>query len=363
MTEMLKQLMHEQASAPHFDPVDLDALTRVGDRRVRRRRFGSAVAGVAAVAVLATATTLASDREDETAPVVDTPAVQQQLTWSAGSTIHAGDTSLETGRDVSSFVRTSVGYAMTDDAGNVLSVRGDDVTEVGTVDAEHPFLVSDPDGPLTGWVEVVDGQPGFMVHDQETGATTRYDDATARGMGTLADEADAAYFYAIDGRTAYWRDRRGAVAVDLDTGDVRVVDAKALNGFDIAAVRDGLIAFSGQGTTIGTSRTGGVRLPEAYGTVGVFSPDLAYYSSDADEPSVWDLETRERVRLQLDGYSFAVGYEWLDADTLAVLGLRNQKAPFELLSCAVPEGSCTAEVELPGKTPGAFALPVGQGGG
>ena len=58
MTEKLKQLMHEQASAPHFDPVDVAALVDQGDRRIRRRRWalvGGGAAAAVAVAVVAPA--------------------------------------------------------------------------------------------------------------------------------------------------------------------------------------------------------------------------------------------------------------------------------------------------------------------
>ncbi len=48
------------------------------------------------------------------------------------------------------------------------------------------------------------------------------------------------------------------MAVDLATGDVRVVDADARNGFDILDVEDGVIAFnaSDDGTALGRDPPG-----------------------------------------------------------------------------------------------------------
>ncbi len=103
--------------------------------------------------------------------------------------------------------------------------------------------------------------------DQDTGDVTRNDDGTEAGMGDLADEGNPAYFYGIDGDTAYWRDTRGAVAVNISTGDVRVIEANARNGFDIVAVENGDLAFSrGAGTAIGPNPQDAVLLPEVWGS-------------------------------------------------------------------------------------------------
>ncbi len=41
MTEKLKQMLHERTDSVDFAMPDLDALTRDGDRRIRRRRPAS----------------------------------------------------------------------------------------------------------------------------------------------------------------------------------------------------------------------------------------------------------------------------------------------------------------------------------
>jgi hypothetical protein len=366
MTEKLKSLLHEQAETVDFAVPDVAALTRAGDRRVRRRR--ALVGGVAALAVAGAlaATRIAGGPAAESTPVVSDPVPQPaQVTWATGHVLHVGDRTIDVEVGVKAFVRTSAGFVVADPGGVVHSVVDGKVSVVGRTDAKHPHLVSDPADTLAGWVELDDDRPGFVVLDQTTGDTTRNDDATQPGMGLLADEQDPAYFYAISGGEAYWRDLRGAVEVDLATGDARVVDAAAANGFDILDVEDGVIAFNAadDGTALGPTRRDAVMLPKVDGSMGTLSPGADYYSSDADEPQVYDARTGEQVALDLR-YAFATGYEWLDGHRLAVLAQKTGRSPVQLLTCVVPAGTCDVSVndlgsfdDLIGR---GFQLPVGE---
>lgn len=344
MTEKLKTLLHEQVETVDFAVPDVAALTRAGDRRMRRRR--ALVGGAAALAVvgaLAASRILGGPATDST-PVVSEPNGPQQVTWAAGRVIHDGNRTVDVGLEVNAFVRTGAGFVFADPTGRVHSVVDGRVSAVGRTDAKDPHLVADQDGALAGWVDTAGDRPAFVVVDQATGETTRNDDATVAGMGGLADEEDAAFFYAIDGRTAYWRDRRGAVAVDVDSGELRVVDAEARNGFDISDVEDGLIAFhADRGTALGFSRGEVVLLRQVYGTLGALSPGAAYYTSDADEPEVYDARTGERIEFDLDHW-FATGYEWLDGHRLAMLAQETKRSPVQLLTCQVPAGTCEVSV-------------------
>ena len=366
MTQKLKSLLHEQAETVDFAVPDVAALTRAGDRRVRGRR--ALVGGVAALAMVGAlaAIRIAGGPAAESTPVVSDPTPQPaQLTWATGHVLHAGDRTIDVGVGVQAYVRTSAGFVVADPGGVVHSVVDGKVSDVGRTDAKHPHLVADPSGTLAGWVELDGDRPGFVVLDQATGDTTRNDDATQPGMGLLADEQDPAYFYAISGGEAYWRDQRGAVEVDLATGDVRVVDAGAANGFDILDVQDGVIAFNADddGTALGPTRRDAVMLPQVYGTLGTLSPGADYYSSDADEPQVYDARTGERVALDLD-YAFATGYEWLDGHRLAVLAQKTGRSPVQLLTCVVPAGTCEVTVDDLGSfedlIDDGFQLPVGE---
>lgn len=183
-------------------------------------------------------------------------------------------------------------------------------------------------------------------------------------MGSLADEQNPAYFYAIDDGTAYWRDERGAVATDLTTDEATVIDAEARNGFDIVDVEDGLIAFSTeQGTLVGQSRGDGVEFEGAYGSMGDFSPDARYYTSDAEEPQVYDVAAGGQVALDLPGYAFGTGFGWIDDDTVVVLAAKTERSSVEMLTCEMTTGRCTAYVDDLGtfeEITGSFQLPVGE---
>ncbi|MGZ8744391.1 MAG: hypothetical protein ACXWXO_15855 [Nocardioides sp.] len=379
MTEKLKQLMHEQASTPHFEPVDVATLVDRGDRRIRRRRWavvGGSAAAAVAVAALAPAL-LGAPGSDPVSPGAgrdgfpvttgDLPGdmfAQGRVTWAMGSVIHYGDITVDVGMPVTAFVRTQIGFVFASD-GEVWQVDGDAQQLIGHVHPKHPRLVSDEETPAAGWVDPTGDRPAFVVYDHGTGATTTFDEETTPGMGSLADEEDPAYFYAVDDGTAYWRDQRGAVATDLATGETTVVDAGARNGFDIMDVEDGLIAFNAadDGTALGRTRGDAVLLPDAYGSMGSFSPDAAFYTADADEPQVYATATGEQVQLDLGGYAFATGVGWVDDSTVVVLAAQTEQSSVELLTCALPSGACTAYVDDLGtfeEITGSFQLPVGE---
>ena len=90
MTDKLKSLLHEQVETVDFAVPDVAALTRAGDRRVRRRR--GLVGGVAALALAGTlaASQLGGDTVGDPTPVVSDPSGPQQVTWAAGREIHDG---------------------------------------------------------------------------------------------------------------------------------------------------------------------------------------------------------------------------------------------------------------------------------
>jgi hypothetical protein len=363
MTEKLKTLLHERASSVDFVAPDLDAMVRVGDRQVRRRRGLGIAAGLAAAVVTGLVVpVLRSDAPRDQLAVE--PASTAPLTWVSGSVLHTPDSETDLGFAVQTYVRTASGYVFADTNGTVWSRVGGATTEVGRAPARDARLVSDTEGTLAGWVDPSGDRPAFVVLDQSTGKVTRYDEHTTSDMALLADESDPAVFSAIDDGSAYWRDQRGAVVVDLAGGEVRVVDADA-GGFDLGPMEDGLFAFRvGSGTAIGEAPDDIVRRIDAYGELGSFSPDARYFSSDANQPQVYDVASGRRVSFDLEGRGFATGYEWLDDRTIAMLAARRptMDAKAELLTCTVPEGTCEPVAELGTfeRIQSSFALPIGQ---
>lgn len=369
MTEKLKQLMHERAESVDFATPDPEAMARAGDRRVHRRKSLALVGGIAASAVLGVVAIQLGGTGTSTPDVAVEPREAAPQVWTTGSTLHSVDGgTTDLGHEVRSLVRTSSGYVFADRDGTVWSWVDGSATEVGRTDARYPRLVSDDEDDLAGWVDGSGDRPALVVLDQTTGSVERYEEHTEPGQETLADALDPVVFFGIDDGTAYWRDSRGAVAVDLANGVTRVVDGEMSTGFGIGDVENGLIAFTNlegeAATVVGTSRADGVALDGAWGSTGAFSPDGRWYSSEGDEPAVFDTRSGERVTLTMT-QRFATGYEWLDHTTLAVLAAEQPRmnATAQLLTCMIPDGLCEVVVADLGtfeELEGSFALPVGD---
>jgi hypothetical protein len=367
MTEKLKTFMDEAAQLDFATP-DLDAILRDGDRTVRRHRLILGAAGVAAAALVVTGIVLTAGGDDPGSTVAGDPAPVDAVTWTVGQTLHTADgQTFDVGHDVTAFVRTSVGYAFLDDNDEVFSFIDGKVEDVGTVSHPYPQLYADDEGSLVGWVDGTEDGRRFVVHDLADDTTETFGDPS--GMEQRS-EFDSFVMYAIDGRTAYVRDSRGAIAYDVDTGSVRVIEDRPRDWFDIKGVEDGVIAFQTgltssddiAGTVLGTSPTSGVELFPGWGGPARFSPDGRWVSLEGDEPAVYDAETGSQVTIDLDGRPFGTGYEWLDDDTLLFGASEKMVGPLQILSCEIPSGACTVVEEDLGMfedIEGELALPLG----
>ena len=301
MTEKLKTLMHDRASLPDFEIPDVDLLVRDGSRRARRRGLaaagGGAAAATAAVLVVVTALSGGGPADQPGPAIANDPLTVVAPTYAQGSVIHAGNDSVEVGHQVSAYVRTSVGYVVADRGGQIWSVAAGSVS----LDRSRPMLSTLAWSPTpkarwrAGWIAQGE-RPAFVFFDQSTGEIVRNSEATAPGMGLLADEADPAYLFGIDGDAAYWRDQRGLVSFDLDSETAAVVDGDVASGFELLAVEDGWLATSAgdHGTDLeGNGQR--VRLPDVYASVGFFSPDARWASFDADQPEVFESATGQPI--------------------------------------------------------------------
>jgi hypothetical protein len=321
-----------------FAAPDLDAIAAAGEHRVRRRRgLGVVAGGLAALAVAATvavATGGSDDARDAVDPV-ERPTFPAQVTWVTGSTLHTPDGEQDLGVVAASYVRTTAGLVLADADGGVWSYVDGRTTRVGATDPRKPQLAGDSDGTLAGWIDTSDGGHVPVVLDVATGEPTRFPGR---------DLADFESFYrlaVVDGRTAYWQERTGWVAADVDTG--AVVDV-ATPG-EVLGAEDGVIARADDGVVV--SRDGVDRpIPDTWDSTVFLSPDARYLSIEGDELMVYDAETGEPVRTDLSDRWFATGFEWLDDDTLEIVSARGQRAAFELWTCEVTSGACTQVADL-----------------
>jgi hypothetical protein len=363
MTETLKSLMEQQADAVAFKPPDLELIAQRHRRRVRRRRAVTAlsafvvlVLGVGTVAVM-------SGRGPE---VVANPAVAE-VSYAVGTTIHHGFDSLSVGHRVRAFVRTSAGFVTIDDNDKVYSVAGQEVRQIGQAltpppDGDHVRLVSDARGSLAGWIGVGSSGLVFQVHDQATGQTRDYE----------ADAASA--FFAIDNGTAYWRTSGGAFAVDLSSGEKRLIaDGEEARELAIWSVSNGMLAFTRHqqrganvlsinvGRSLDQARE--ITFPENAESDDLIrlSPTGAWISHllyQFDGPPIQDkvqaflalvrdTATGEPVPLGLPQKTFAVPVVWLDDNTLQVMVVGASEREGNMSICDIAARSCTVAVELP----------------
>jgi len=366
MTDTLTDLLHDQADQVDFAAPDLAGITRTGERRLRRRRTGALVGGLAALALVGSGVyTVTGPGDTDTAvDAADAGGATRPVAYALGSTIHLGDDSVDAGHQVRGLVRTTAGVVFFDEHGTVFQLDGGEARPLGhtSPDLTAARLVSDDDGPLVGWVDPTGDRPRFVVHDLDTGEGVTLPARTVPGMSLLDDTADAALFYALDDRTAYLRDATGVVTVDVDTGRVSRVDAPGRQ-VSVSDAEDGvMVLHDNRGAKVGATWQDATRITGSFADLGYLSPDARWVTFDADQPDVRDTRTGEAVTLDIDGRVFATGYEWLDDDTLAVLASRTEKGPIEILRCEVPSGAC--EVAVPdlgsfGEAEGAFTLPVG----
>ncbi|WP_341924946.1 hypothetical protein [Nocardioides psychrotolerans] len=369
MTEKLRDLLHDRAADVDFPTPDLDVLVRAGDRRVRRRRgavLGGSLAALAVAAALV-APVLTDDGSPDAASGRDAVTLPLDIvSWADGSVLHAGPAELDLGVTIRAFVQTTVGYVVVDADGRVLSLVDGETTEVGSIESGRPRLVGDHDSALVGWVDSSGERPTFVVLDQAADKVALEDSsATEAGMGDLADESDPAYFYAIDGETAYWRDQRGAVAVSVVTGEVDVIDADARNGFDLIDVQDGVLAFYGaQGVEVGETRASARPLRDVLdGNVlesnGVLSPLATMFAPDSEQVRVVGRNGTPLAPSLPTSYFFSTVYEWADDETVRVIALEADDPSADLFSCSILTSGCTLLIDGAGAE-GELQLPTGE---
>ena len=370
MTGLLKDLMHDRADRLNQPVLDLAAITRAGERRVRRRRIVGGASGLAAVVTLtALAPALFDGRDggdDTNRTAVSEAAV---LTWAAGDVIHAGDLTHQIGHDIHAFVATDRGYVLADPDGGVWSWTGGPAERVGTAmtDPSGSSAVLVAEGAWAGWMDPDHDE--FVFLDQATGNVQRTPAATC---GRDLDESPLRMF-AIDGTTAYVRDARGIVTIDLVSGNVAVIGSVKA-GTEIHDVEGGLILHSLSKDDLQAtvaSRDLAADEPALGVRGGDISPGGTYVMS---ENSATESDTFTLLRLS-DGeeltpavakdYDFFLGYAWFDDDTYSAFGLRGtggtseSSLSIEMLTCQVDAGSCQVSDEGPTDIEN-FEIPVGM---
>lgn len=357
--------MTERADRLESPTIDLEAITRNGNQRVRRNRLAAGAAGVAAAVGLGLGLPQVLGGDSDQRGSEMTGGGVDAVVWAKGDRIHVGNDTVEASHDVGALVQTEAGFVFADPEGTIWSLIAGAPERVGTSDAEDPRLVAD--GTLVGWTELKEGgAPVFAVLDQATGKVVR----NSEGTTANAAEGSSARLYAIDDGMAYWRDSRGLVGFDVATERSTVL-RPADPGFVVADVEDGVFAQrteaaqpEGKGDPyVIVSRdpsATGPRLP-LVGPVDL-SPDAGYaMAENGDDFQVYDVRTLDEVTptAAKASYAFMTGYSWVDDDTYLVMALTGEDesgVTVDILSCEARTRQCDVVKALKSE----FQLPTGM---
>lgn len=351
MTGLLQDLLHERADEVGTPHLDLDAITSDGDRRVRRRRtalLGGIAAATVAAGLAVPALLPAQDARRTDDLVADgTSAAPVPLSWTTGSVLHRpGLPDVDLGVDVRAWVWVGDDVVFTDPARTVRLWTGDALDVIGrtaaaaTDDAE---LVSD--GRFAAWVS-------------QDGRVVRYDVAQREpvvapelpGDGTRVTAMDGSQVYAADSAGVYVWQPTAPDAYRTVSDDPQDVVLDAEDGTTVQLEGDRQARVSGPGRDTSLVVDGFANLAPGGGHV---------VAESDDEGILLDTATGDRVPL-LTGYEWALPFQWLDDDTVAVLAFAGiesggSQTPY-VLPCTVSTGDCGQATELPD----AFQLPLGM---
>lgn len=372
MTDQLTRTLHEEADRTSLFSPDLSGIMREGRRRVVRRRTGVAGLGAAAVLALGLGVPQLIDtgrpdggREGQVAVTESAPS-----TWAQGTLIHVGGESIDVEHEIHSFVETTQGYVSTDPDGNVWSTRGGETTKVGSrTQAVGTQLVAD--GPRVGWVEFLDGKaPRFVFLDQSSGKTVTNSDGTEVGMANEngPEASTSIRLFALDGDTAYLRDARGLVRLDVPSGSAHVLASPA-DGVAIDDVEKSQILHTftedGEFGVTRSSRDLTGTTPTLAVDGGDLSPSARYVMSEnsqrnSDDFTLVEVATgADYTPTAKSDYAFFTGYAWIDDGSYMALGMPrvNGDPRADLLRCEVANRTCV--VTVPDLDLGDTQVPLG----
>ncbi len=198
MTDQIETYVREQFAADaHRAPLahDLAGSVRGRVRRQRRRRLAVLAATAAAIALVAGAGLLATAVSDKAGPtdparpsespsaVKETGAAARALTYAVGQTIHYGDQSIDTGREVHFLAVTDDGVVFASPDNRVWFTDGSDIIPIGKSGPGFPrgwAIESANTGSIVAWWE--DDKPSNWQ-----GQLVVYDTRQRRVVGRIGD--------------------------------------------------------------------------------------------------------------------------------------------------------------------------------
>lgn len=366
----LPDMLRRRADAPTFRSVDLDTVVRSGTRLRRRRRAGTAAAGLALAAVIGGGVTMLATQDTPQAvdPAGSVGAADRPLSWATGDVLHVGDTETTVADGLRAYVEVGDRFAVIGSDGLVRLVGPDGTGEV--LDPEAPpaegaFVKVVTDGRWIGWITAAAAGDRATVHyyDTDTGRVVRQGLQVAEGRDEFSSlvslDAGTAYLVGADGPMATTLPQDGA---DSQEYAIRALSGPLPGGETFVDARSGtLVRYEDgvrAGSTWGSARpieVGGQQILESR---GVLSPDGSAFAPDADTIRVVTLDGSDVTPDVGAEYAFfSTVYRWLDDDTVAVIAAEAEEGPYALLRCEITDGTCTTETTL--ASPDGLQLPVG----
>lgn len=383
MTGMLKDLMHDRADGLDAATLDLTAITREAERRVRRRRIAAGAGGTAALLALAGIVPQLADRDRRAADNDVATSEAALLTWAEGSVIHSGGRTIDVGREVHAFVQTDDGFVFTDAERTVWTWEDGRADDVGTVlrsaDSGAPELVTDgvhtmwvdghdPDQPSFTWIARGGEGGGFaasapVAGDQKGGSRQ----SPAQPPAVLA-LADGVGYVSAAGLTS-------ATALDDDAGEPPMFDGDVMiedvaNGTYLLTTTSGGEPGADEVTVVTRDPAQPGRALDVRG--GDLSPAATYVMSEnsarsSDTFTLLDVDSGEDLTPAVAReYDFFLGYAWADDDTYTAFGMHgigqgtaeDDGVVIDLLTCSVDARACVVADAHPDLQE--FQLPVGE---
>lgn len=370
MTGTLKDLLTERADTETTPHIDVDAIVRAGDSRIRRRRVaaGAGAAVVAAAVALAVPTVVDSSAPDRTRSVQPAAAEfgERRVTYAVGSTIHYGDRVIDVSpHKVETLVQTDDGFVFTERSGEIFFTNGAaDAEQIGF--SGQPYgrqLAADDSGSYVGWVDTRPRLAEFVVYDtssrSELVRTSEGNTPTDEQVG----EFELPMIQAVDGDNAYWHSSDGITAWDLRTNTATVIAPRANYEWlqDVAAGQLARMTANTQGTVVNADPA--ATAPVFDGSFADLSPAAKYIYTDVDdEAKVFDVQTAEEQTPSHAGYPFILLSQWLDDDRFVVVAIKagnNESDPLDLLTCSISSAKCTVAATEIGRVD-ELALPIGE---
>lgn len=367
MTGLLTDTLHDRADRLEPPALDIAGIIATGDRRRRRQRAGGLAVGACALLVaagLAIPPLVGGDSgggsgvdPDRGGSAFATAFAENRPSYAKSSQIHLDGRTFDVGHRVEAYVQTADGVVFADADGVVRFGDGETVTELGRTSAPDLRLHSDDDH-VVAWQDS-EGDRGIRVYDTATGQRDEL------GRGQVAGVDDGAIYLVDDGALQRWRpstDPAGEAMEKLPTEDVGP-------GFELMDVAGDTWLYtpagSGDETILGKAGSGS-RIPSV--SSAVLSPDGTYLvSEESDELHVRDAGSARDLPMRHPDHQFVAGYRWLSDDSFAAIGLpdlrgarRDDQLSIDLLTCSVPEGSCTTSAPDIGTLDDGITIPIGQ---